>query len=301
MKQNKFDVSVSLIKNLIFEQFSQWKNLPIKEVEVQGWDNRTFRLGSEMLIRMPSAECYAVKVEKEQKWLPILAKHLSIKIPEPIAMGKPSKDYPWNWSIYKWIEGKSANTLNVNEKDLENIAKQVAQFLNELHKIDTAGAPSPGKHNFYRGGDLSVYDKETRSAIEKLKTFISAENVLKVWEKALGSAWNKNPIWIHGDLSAGNILIQNNRLVGIIDFGGTAVGDPACDLVIAWTFLKNKSRKIFKANVNLDNDTWTRARGWALWKAVITLDSLKDKTSLEAFEQKNIIEEIISKHELDNY
>src|SRR3990167_181520 len=301
MKQNKFDVSVSLIKNLIFEQFSQWKNLPIKEVEVQGWDNRTFRLGSEMLIRMPSAECYAVKVEKEQKWLPILAKHLSIKIPEPIAMGKPSKDYPWNWSIYKWIEGKSANTLNVNEKDLENIAKQVDQFLNELHKIDTAGAPSPGKHNFYRGGDLSVYDKETRSAIEKLKTFISAENVLKVWEKALGSAWNKNPIWIHGDLSAGNILIQNNRLVGIIDFGGTAVGDPACDLVIAWTFLKNKSRKIFKANVNLDNDTWTRARGWALWKAVITLDSLKYKTSLEAFEQKNIIEEIISKHELDNY
>jgi aminoglycoside phosphotransferase (APT) family kinase protein len=285
-------INVSLVKNLIGEQFPQWAHLEIKPVEMSGWDNRTFHLGTEMSIRLPSAQCYAAKVKIEQTWLPILAPHLSFRIPEPIAMGNPSKDYPFDWSIYRWIEGRSANILTIDEAHLKHIALQLAQFLNELHKIDPIGGPVSGPHNFYRGGSLKVYDSETRSAISELQDFINVQAATSVWEKALSSQWDQAPVWIHGDLSAGNILIKGDQLAAVIVFGGMGVGDPACDLVIAWTFLKHESRKIFRAHVILDNDTWARARGWALWKALITLACLEDKTSLEALKQKQIVEDI---------
>ncbi|OGB97496.1 acetyltransferase [candidate division TM6 bacterium RIFCSPHIGHO2_12_FULL_36_22] len=288
------EITLSLVKNLITEQFPQWAHLPIKPVEVSGWDNRTFYLGTEMSIRLPSAQCYAAKVQIEQKWLPILAPHLSFRIPKPLAMGQPSKNYHFNWSIYRWIEGKNANILTIDESHLKHIALQLAQFLNELHKIDPTDGPLAGPHNFYRGGSLQVYDSETRSALSQLQDFINVEAAKSVWKKALSSRWDKSPVWIHGDLSAGNILIKDNQLTAVIDFGGMGIGDPACDLVIAWTFLKNESRKAFKTCVDLDSETWARARGWALWKALITLVPLKNKTNLEALKQKNIIEEIIS-------
>lgn len=299
------------MQNLISEQFPQWAYLPIRPVELGGWDNRTFHLGSEMLIRLPSAECYAAKVQIEQKWLPILAQHLSFQIPKPIAMGKPSKNYPWHWSIYKWIEGESANILTMDELDLNHLALQLTQFLNELHKIDIADAPLPGPHNFFRGGSLLVYDAETRStlklrrgtarsAILKLQNFINLDSLLSVWEKATSSKWNKKPVWIHGDLSSGNILIKDNQLAAVIDFGGMAIGDPACDLVIAWTFLKDESRDIFKSHLNLDVDTWDRACGWALWKALITLESLEDKTSKESLKQQQIILDLVDECNFEN-
>lgn len=294
---NRRLISLEIVKNLIKSQFPQFKKLQIKEVDVQGHDNRTFHLGDELLIRLPSAECYSDKVEIEQKWLPILAKNLSFQIPSSIAMGKPSRDYPFNWSIYKFIEGQSANTLNLNKLDLNFIALQLTQFLKELHKVDIAGAPIPGVHNFYRGANLKIYDKETRSAILNLKKLINADAALKLWEKALISKWEKSPVWIHGDLAPGNIIIKNNKLIGVIDFGGMAVGDPACDLVIAWTFLKDESRKIFKTNLALDSNTWMRAQGWALWKALISLDKIENKTSNEALAQKEIIENIIKDYD----
>lgn len=296
-----FLISLALVTNLIRQQFPQWAHLSIKSVEVSGHDNRTFRLGSEMLIRLPSAQCYAAKVAIEQKWLPKLAPHLSFAIPKPLAMGQPSKDYPFNWSVYQWIEGDSANSLIIEDKYLLQIALSLAQFLNELHKIDIAGAPVAGPHNFFRGGPLSTYDAETKSALDQLKDVIDVNLAAAVWQKALNSKWTQNPVWIHGDLSVGNILIQNNQLVAVIDFGGMAIGDPSCDLVIAWTFLKGESRKLFKSQLNLDADTWARARGWALWKALITLAAIQDKNSLESVKQLQIITEILNEHEIDGH
>jgi aminoglycoside phosphotransferase (APT) family kinase protein len=297
---NKLDITLSLATGLIAEQFPQWAYLSIRPVEVSGWDNRTFRLGEEMSIRLPSAEEYALKVPKEQKWLPILAPHLYIPIPMPIAMGQPSKQYPWNWSIYKWIEGKSANTICMDSIDLNLLAKHLAKFLNELQKISTAGGFPPGAHNFYRGDSPVVYDRETRDAITKLKGCISVDAATSVWEKAISSQYPNNAVWIHGDFSAGNILIKDGVLAAVIDFGGMAVGDPACDLVISWTLLSPESRKIFRENLDLDPDIWARARGWALWKALITLGSLEDKAGLEAMKQKRIIDEIIKEHVSEN-
>lgn len=289
-------ITLSLATELIAEQFPQWASLPIQPVEVSGWDNRTFRLGQEMSIRLPSVECYAAKVQKGQEWLPFLAPQISVPIPKPLALGQPSKNYPWHWSIYRWIEGKSANIIRIDDLNLSLIATQLAQFLKELHTIDSTHGLKPGAHNFYRGDSPAVYDHETRSAIEQLRNCIDADAATSVWEKAISSQWEKNPVWIHGDFSAGNILIKDKTLAGVIDFGGMAIGDPACDLVIAWTFLKNESREIFKSQVNLDPDTWARARGWALWKALITLAPLQDKNCPEALKQRLIVDEILKEH-----
>jgi aminoglycoside phosphotransferase (APT) family kinase protein len=289
-------ITLSLVTDLVTEQFPQWAHLSIRPVELSGWDNRTFRLGEEMSIRLPSAKGYASQVQKEQKWLPILAPHLSFLIPEPIAQGNPSKNYPWNWSVYRWIEGESANTLFFDDLHLEKFALYLAQFLNELHKIDVEGGPAPGLHNYWRGDHLSVYDTETRSTIAKLQDTIDERSATSVWEKAISSKWNKNPVWVHGDFASGNVLVQDNRLAAVIDFGCMGIGDPACDLAIAWTFLSNESRKVFKSHLCLDPDTWARARGWALWKAGFELAGLKDKTSSEAMKQRKIINEILDEH-----
>lgn len=297
----KLEITNSLVTDLITEQFPKWSHLHIRPVDFNGWDNRTFRLGEKMSIRLPSAEEYALKVQIEQKWLPLLAPHLSFPIPIPLAMGKPSKNYPWNWSIYKWIEGESANNLLIDKTNLQQIALNLAQFLNELHKIDVTGGPAAGTHNFYRGGSLSVYDAETRSAIVLLKGFIDVDTVTSVWEKAISSQCSNKPVWVHGDFSAGNILIKGNRLEAVIDFGGMGIGDPACDLVIAWTFLTHESRKIFRSHLCLDPDTWARARGWALWKALITIVPLNDKTCSQAIKQKQIINDIIHEHKFENH
>lgn len=226
----------------------------------------------------------------------------------PLALGHLSSIYPWQWSIYSWIEGRSANELSMDSLDLGSIASDLAQFLNELHRIDTAEAPLPGPHNFYRGAPPSVYDTETRSAIKELEGSIDTQGATSVWEKALASKWDQDPVWIHGDLSSGNIIIKEGKLNGVIDFGGMAIGDPACDLVITWTFLQAES-SAFRANemspeelnlegskLNLDPNTWARARGWALWKALITLAQLKNKGGPEAIQQQNIIKAVIDEH-----
>lgn len=291
MSFDTFNITVVLVSQLIAEQFPQWADLPIRPVAVSGWDNRTFHLGDTMSVRLPSGKEYAAQVLKEQTWLPILAQHVSMQISQPIAMGQPSKKYPFHWSVYRWIDGQSANTLHRDELDLSTIAMQLAQFLHELHQIDTQGGPVTD-----RGGSPVFYDNEARSTIIKLHNVIDADAATAVWDAAITSRWNKPAVWAHGDLSSGNILVKDKRLCAVIDFGGMTIGDPACDLVIAWTFLQGESRQIFKDQVNLDNDTWARARGWALWKAMITLAAICDKTSLQACEQLCIINDILDEH-----
>ena len=287
----RLDVSVALVSQLISQQFPQWADLPIRPVAVSGWDNRTFHLGDAMSVRLPSGQEYAAQVAKEQKWIPFLAQHISVQICQPIAMGKPSKNYPWHWSVYRWIDGQSANTLKSHELDFKTIAEQLAQFLHELHQIDSTGGPITD-----RGGSPIFYDDETRATITQLQDLIDVDTATSVWDAAIQSRWHKLPVWSHGDLSSGNILVQDNRLCAVIDFGSITIGDPACDLVIAWTFLHGKSRQIFKDLMNLDDDTWARARGWALWKAMITLAAMSDKTSQQALTQLQIINDILDEY-----
>lgn len=285
--------TIDLARKLIAEQFPEYSGLPITDVEKQGYDNRTYRLGSELLIRMPTAESYSLKVSKEQMLLPQLAKHLSLNIPVPIKMGKSSAYYPYQFSIYKWLPGKSINLLTLNDQYKERIAFDLANFLKELQAITDIEGLKPGQHNWWRGDHVSVYDKCAREQTAELAGLIDTSKALALWNEACTTKWVKTPVWIHGDFAIGNILMEDGKLSAVIDFGGTALGDPACDLVIAWTYLDGIPREIFISEMDIDQDTWLRAHAWSLWKATFELCQIKDKTSSGAKVQKRIIDEVI--------
>src|SRR3990167_3535062 len=285
-------INETLVQRLMTVQFPQWKDLPIRSVAHSGWDNRTFHLGEHMLVRMPSAEDYALQVEKEQRWLPKLAPKLPLPIPVPLGLGEPANGYPWKWSIYAWLPGETATHSCIT--DLSDFATDLAHFLTALQHIDSTNGPSPGPHSFYRGAPLITYDNETRQAIDALKGKIDIDVITEIWEKAIATKWINPTVWVHGDISIGNLLVQNGRLSAVIDFGQLTIGDPACHLPIAWTFFNGKSRDFFRSALSLDDATWARGRGWALWKALIVYAELPGTNPLEIENSKRVIDEILT-------
>ncbi|EJN04628.1 aminoglycoside phosphotransferase family protein [Phyllobacterium sp. YR531] len=288
------NIDQSLVRRLIAAQFPQWADLAIKPVEFGGWDNRTFHLGDHMTVRLPSAKHYAEQVEKEQFWLPKLARNLPLPIPEPLGLGKPGEGYPWHWSIYRWIDGGTAKFERI--ADLVQFARALARFLKALQAIDSAGGPLPGQHNFFRGGELAVYDEQTQQALKTLEGRIDTHIAREIWERALKSEWQNPPVWFHGDVSWGNLLTSKGELSAVIDFGTSGIGDPACDLVIAWTMFRGESREMFRQELTLDDATWARARGWALWKAMIILAGMAGTNSPGGGSSRRVIDEIIADH-----
>lgn len=278
------DIDVKCVRKLVDTQFPKWANLTINPVKHSGNDNRTFHLGEEMAVRLPSHQRYEPQIEKEAKWLPKLAPHLALPITTPVGKGEPTEEYPYVWSINKWIDGDTATQDHV---DLYQFAKDLAEFLKELESIDASEGPRAGAHNFHRGGDLSVYHQETLDALHFLVSEIHVNKCKQIWDTALLTQWTKQPVWVHGDIAQGNLITKNGNLSGVIDFGCMGTGDPACDLVIAWTFFDKRSRKIFIEHMELDQDTWNRAKGWALWKALITYENK---------ESRKVIEILMSEH-----
>lgn len=262
-------INASLVRRLVAAQFPHWAHLAVTPVAHGGWDNRTFHLGEAMSVRLPSRSAYAAQVQKEQRWLPRLAPRLPLPTPEPLAVGRPGEDYPHPWSVLRWLPGEAASRAAI--ADPAGVARDVADFLVALQAIDAADGPAAGPHSFFRGGPLSTYDAETRAAVAALGRSIDARAALAVWDEALASAWTGPPVWVHGDVAAGNLLVEDGRLSAVIDFGCCAVGDPACDLAIAWTFFEGEARRAFRAALPLDAGTWARGRGWTLWKALILL------------------------------
>jgi aminoglycoside phosphotransferase (APT) family kinase protein len=261
-------IDAELVRALIAAQFPHWSDLEIRPVAAGGWDNRTFHLGEDMSVRLPSAAPYALAVEKEQHWLPVLAARLPLPIPAPLAHGRPAEGYPYPWSVYRWIGGDSAHAGNI--RDLTEFATALARFLAALQRADAAGGPGPGQHNWFRGGPLLTYDGDTRQAITDLGSAIDGALATEIWETALGATWDGPPVWFHGDVAPGNLLVQDGTLSAVIDFGTCGTGDPACDLAIAWTLLSGESREAFRTGLAADPAAWARGRGWALWKALIT-------------------------------
>jgi aminoglycoside phosphotransferase (APT) family kinase protein len=254
---------------LIATQFPQWAELPVVPVELDGWDNTTFRLGDELCMRLPSADRYVAQIEKEHRWLPVLARELPLPIPEPVAIGRPGNGFPRPWSIYRWIEGDHASADRI--ADLTAFAADLARFLAALYAIDARGGPPPGMHSFFRGGPLDTWDVQTRESISLLADDIDATAATDVWEAALASTWDRSPVWVHGDVVESNLLVADGALRAVIDFGCAAVGDPACDLMMRWTSFAGGSSEVFRTGLDLNEATWARGRGWTLWKALITL------------------------------
>jgi aminoglycoside phosphotransferase (APT) family kinase protein len=265
-------IDEALVRRLVADQFPAWANLQVRAVDDGGWDNRTFRLGQTLLARLPSGGAYAAQVEKEQRWLPRLAPRLPLPIPEPVGLGRPAEGYPWPWSVYRWIDGVSARRAKAF--DPVALAAALAGFLNALQAIDAGDGPRPGAHNFHRGAPLAMLDRQTRAAISAFDDRTAARTATAVWEAALADEGRGPAVWVHGDIAAGNLLIRDGALAAVIDFGTLGVGDPAGDLVIAWTLFDGPARARFRAGLALDAGTWARARGWALWKAAILATGL---------------------------
>lgn len=288
------DLSAELVRRLVRHQFPQWADLDVTEVVSQGWDNRTFRLGRELSVRLPSAEGYVPQVDREQRWLPFLGRTLSLPTPSPVARGAPSTEFPWPWSVYRWLDGTPLD--EVADLDLDVLAVDVAGFLTSLQALRVpAGAPLPESSNGFRGGPLDRYLADGHAAVSSFDSPLR-EQAQRWLDEAVESPWSSPPVWVHGDVAAGNLLVRDGRLGAVIDFGCVAVGDPACDLTIAWTVLDEPSRETFRHHLAHDADTWRRARGWAVWKAAITLRSEAEGSAKHRAAQR-AIQQIHGDHE----
>ena len=288
---------LDLARRLVAAQFPQWADLPVHEVELSGWDNRTYRLGDSLSIRLPRSGFYREQVAKEQYWLPRLARQLPVPIPRPVAHGAPGLGYPYEWSVYAWLEGSPATLDRIS--DPAGFARDVAAFQVALRSCDASDGPLPGQHNWWRGAPFEVYADEAHQALTSLSDLgelspAEARAAGAILTEATASTWPNPPVWFHGDVAYGNLLVRDGRLAAVIDFGCSGVGDPACDLVLAWTLLPWTARSAYAQTLGLDHDTWARGRGWALWKALITVAGQRESDPIAAEEARRVVREVLA-------
>ena len=287
-------ITTDLVRRLVAGQFPEYAELPVRPVQHDGWDNRTFRLGEGLTVRLPSAQGYVPQIAKEHRWLPYLAPQLPLPIPTPVGLGEPADGYPFPWSIYRWLDGTTAQHAPID--DPMRFAADLATFLSALQRIDAIGGPGFGLHSAFRGGPLATYEAEAVLAIDRLRDELDVPAVAEVWAAAMATQWDRPPVWFHGDVSPGNLLVRDGRLSAVIDFGTAGVGDPACETVIAWTWFTGATRAAFRAGLDLDADTWARGRGWALWKALIVLAGSRETEPETADVQRRVIAEVLADH-----
>ena len=261
-------IDEKLAHALIVEQFPQWRDLPVRQVRNGGNDHRIFRLGESLSIRLPSAPDYVPQVRKEQTWLPRLRPALPLPIPAVEGIGEPSDLFPAPWSVYGWMAGEPASVTPV--EDWGRFAADLAGFLMRLGEVDAAGAPAPGPHSAYRGGPLEHWDDEMGGILLRVHGR-ERDLAAGIWRDALAAPFSGKPQWFHGDVSLNNLLVQGGGLAAVIDFGCSGGGDPACDTVFRWTSRHAAARKQFRRDYAVDEATWARGRGWALWKGLIMI------------------------------
>lgn len=287
------DIDAALVRRLVRAQFPRWADLPIEAFASAGTDNAIYRLGEEMAVRLPRLERVVSQIEKEQRWLSVLAPHLPLAVSLPRARGAPAEGFPWAWSVYRWLPGESAATGRLD--DPVDAARALAGFLRALQALDTAGGPVPTAENFRRGLPLAHRDAATRRAIEELEGRVDTGAATAAWEAALRAPdWGHAPVWIHGDLLPGNLLVHEGGLTAVIDWGGLGVGDPAVDLITAWSLFSAQSREAFRTALDVDEATWARGRGWALSIALIALPYYWDTNPAFARVARRTLEEVLA-------
>ncbi|MBF9069309.1 aminoglycoside phosphotransferase family protein [Streptacidiphilus sp. NEAU-YB345] len=298
MHADETEIDLPLVRRLVAEQFPQWAALPVERVDSAGTSNAMFRLGEEMVVRLPRIAGAAADVEKEQHWLRRLAPQLPCAVPAPLGVGTPAHGYPWAWSVYGWLDGVNPtvgqDALPESEQLADDLAADLAAFVTALHRIDPDGGPAS-----YRSEPLSARDQATRRAIADLHELIDADAATAVWEAALRAPeWSGPTVWIHADLQPGNVLVADGRLSAVIDFGCLGLGDPAVDLITAWYVLPRHARPAFRAAVasvspaEADDAAWARGRGWALSVAVAELRYYQATNPVMATIARHVIAEV---------
>ena len=267
MHADEIETDVALVRRLLAGQFPHWADLPIDPVVSYGTDHDIYRLGDELAARLPRIEWATGQAAKEAEWLPRLAPHLPLAVPAHVATGYPAESYPFEWSVYTWLPGEDANSTI---DDLNQAAVDLAAFVKALRQVDVRDAhPRPRRG---RGAPLADLDEQVRRAIAELGDRVEGDAAVRSWEESLNaSGWEGEEVWVHGDLLPGNLLVVDGRLSAVIDFGGLNVGDPACDLQPAWNVFSGESRMRYRAELEVDDESWLRGRGWALYQAVSAL------------------------------
>jgi aminoglycoside phosphotransferase (APT) family kinase protein len=279
-------IDASLVRALLQEQHTDLAQLSLIDIG-EGWDNKLFRLGDALAVRLPRRAASAALIEHEQRWLPRLCSRLPLPVPVPLRAGRPGSGFPWSWSVVPWFAGESA--LVAPPQDPAPMTAALAQFLRALHQP----APDDAPHNPWRGVPLETRTKKVRQDLRQLNGLVDSIAVLDLWEHVVSTpAWSGPPMWIHGDLHPGNLLISGGRLSAVIDFGDLAAGDPATDLSVMW-MLPPSARSIFLGSTRgqfnaPDDDTWIRARGWAVTLALAYLASSREDEAMGALGRTTI-------------
>ncbi|MEU4039739.1 aminoglycoside phosphotransferase family protein [Streptomyces collinus] len=284
-------IDVGLVRRLIAGQFPQWTHLPVARLASGGTVNAMYRLGDDMVVRLPLVQGGADDVPRERTWLPRLAPHLPTAVPELLGEGEPGQGYPWPWSVYRWLAGENPEVGFLREPVL--LAEDLAGFVAAMRSITLTGAPQA-----HRGGPLASLDAETRAAIEELRRIpqegVDCDAAAAVWEEALAAPGHDGPpVWLHADLMPGNLLVDGGRLTSVIDFGCLGTGDPACDLFPAWNLLPARAREVFRAALSVDDATWARGRGRTLSQALIALPYYRDSNPAMALNARHVIRTVL--------
>ncbi|MFJ6666852.1 aminoglycoside phosphotransferase family protein [Streptomyces sp. NPDC091383] len=288
MHADELDLDAPLVRRLIARRFPHWSALPVRRLASFGTENAMFRLGTELVVRLPRHPGAVPDLAHERRWLPLLGPLLPVAVPEPVGAGEADEGYPWPWSVYRWLAG--ANPVAGAVARPAGPARELGLFVRALRRVEAAGAPAG-----YRGGPLRERDGPTRAAVAELGDRVDARAVTELWERALASPEHDGPArWAHGDLSPGNVLVQGGRLGAVIDFGCAGTGDPAVDLMPAWNLLPAPVRGVFREAADAGDAEWARGRGWALSVALIQLPYYWDSNPALAENSRRVIAEILA-------
>ena len=287
MHDDEVETNAAMVRRLLAGKFPAWAALPIAGVASAGTDNALYRLGSDMVVRLPRIHWAVDGVAREQRWLGPLAPHLPVPIPTPLGQGVPGEGYPWPWSVYRWLPGD--NPVVGHIADAGGLARDLAGFVAALHRIDPSDGPL-GR----RGEPLADRHDRTTASLDALVGVIDTDTAAVIWRQARDTPiWPGQGVWIHGDLSPGNVLLVEGRLAGVIDFGGIGLGDPAADMSAAWNLLPREARPVFRRTLAVDDDTWARGRGWALSVAVNQMPYYRDTNPSLMANSRYVINEVL--------
>ncbi len=286
MHDNEIITDEALVRRLVAAQFPQWAGMPVRRLTTHGTDNAMYRLGDEMVVRMPKIDWAVAGIAKEQEWLPRLAPYLPVPMPEPLAKGEPVDEYPYPWSVTTWLRGR--NPVVGAIADPHRLAREIARFIRAMQAVDLPdGLPT--------GRSLRGRDAQVRSDIAALVDEIDAEAVTAIWEEALTLPEHEGaPVWVHADIAPGNLLVDVDRLIGVIDFTGVGVGDPSIDMQVAWNLLPSDARPTLREALEVDETTWLRARARALAQALVQLPYYRDTNIPLATNARHVIREVLT-------
>lgn len=295
MHVDEVDIDAALVPRLLAAQFPAWADLPIESVASAGTVNAIYRLGADMAIRLPRVASWVPDLERDHHWLRRFAPLLPLAVPIQLAVGAPGEGYPLSWSVHRWLPGKDASRAPF--ADEHTAALTLAGFITALHGLDTAGCPPPGPPPSTRGVALASRDAATLAWIACPPSPFDLDEVTAAWEADLATpGWPGDPVWIHGDIQPLNVLVDGGRISAVIDFEAIGVGDPAADVMAAWSLFSRDARSTFRAALGVDDATWSRGRGWALsvWVAVLPYYAETNPAFSEI--ARRAISEILSDH-----